>query len=110
MRCRCNATTLTEDNTMPARETNNAGRKYDELHRLRLIITITKNDATADVLRRMSQGTICVYKTLLEGIEAQNAFHNDAALVIKSSGEFASYGLSALVDERDGNVHNARHL
>jgi hypothetical protein len=86
---------------------NLAGNYFDDRERFRLVANVTKNDDKSHVLRRMLAGTVVAYRCLNEACAAQEEFIRLAAAV---SGSFASYGLTAVVDERDGIVHNVLHL
>ena len=92
---------------------NNLGKRYDAESRFRLLLTITKDDATARILKLMAKGQVIGFKTFNEAVEAQNAFHADADYLLDSNPskeDFASYGLSCIIDERDGCVHCTKHF
>lgn len=92
---------------------NNLGKLYDAKSRFRLLLTITKDDAKARILKLMAKGQVIGFKTFNEAVEAQNAFHADADYLLDSNSskeDFASYGLSCIIDERDGCVHCTKHF
>jgi hypothetical protein len=95
---------------MWATETNGSGKKYDPCRfRFHVEVFGSLDDPTANVLRRMKQGTVIVYKTLQEAIEVQSAFMVEARLVA-NGGELAVYGYTLIVDTRDGCIHNPMEI
>ena len=74
--------------------------------RFRLVITITKSDLKGKIIRRMSQGIVIGYTDFQKAIDASNEFNEQVKAVLDNvPGRFMNYGLTCVVDQRDGNIH-----
>jgi len=88
-------------------ETAGNGKKYDHSGRFRLIIEVfgTSDDGVTKILRRMKNGTVIAYDSLVKATTEQAEFSRLADFVAES-GILACYGFTCVIDTRDGCIHS----
>lgn len=92
---------------MLANKMNKNNKRYDDMYPFLLKVVITKADKRGKILSLMAQGKRVGYKTLKEAKEAQDEFHD---LAQHTEGSFASYGMTAIIEESTGEIHSPKHL
>ena len=77
---------------------------YDNDRPYRLVINVIRGTNSGRALKMMANGTVVVYPTLREALDAKDRYE-DAAKAVLDSCDPVCFGVILVVDLRNGAVH-----